>query len=89
MPERETQYTVDILAALAKHTITRLWVVIILLIILLFGSNAAWIYYESKFETIEVSQEVEQDANGFGNNMFVGGDYNGSPENQNDSQTSG
>ena len=32
----------------------RLWVVIIILIIALIGSNAAWIYYESQFEDVTV-----------------------------------
>lgn len=37
----------------------RLWVVIIILIVALIGSNAAWIYYESQFEDVTVEQEVD------------------------------
>ena len=37
------QYTIDVLAALAERTIKRLWVIILLLVLLLFGSNLAWI----------------------------------------------
>lgn len=38
----------------------RLWVVIIILIVALIGSNAAWIYYESQFvDQISVEQEVD------------------------------
>ncbi len=33
--------------ARAERTQKRLWVVILLLIVLLVGSNCAWIYYES------------------------------------------
>ena len=55
----ESQISVDILAAMAERTIKRLWVLIILLIILLFGTNAAWIVYESQFEEVSVTQEVE------------------------------
>lgn len=80
MAERENQYTVDILAALAKHTITRLWVIIVLLIVLLFGTNAAWIYYNSQFTEETITQEVEQMAEN-GTNKFIGGDYYGSAEN--------
>ena len=83
MAEREKRYDNDIIAALAKHTITRLWVIIILLIVLLFGTNAAWLYYESQFQTVEVQQEVEQDADN-GTNTFIGGDYFGSAESEND-----
>ena len=42
----------------------RLWIVIILLIILLVGSNVAWLIYESQFECYEettVTQEAEND----------------------------
>lgn len=57
--EIDQQYGIDIVAAFAERTVKRLWITIILLVVLLFGSNAAWIYYESQFAT-EV-QEVTQD----------------------------
>ncbi|MEE0968168.1 MAG: hypothetical protein U0M06_02190 [Clostridia bacterium] len=51
--------------------------VIVALIVLLVGSNIAWIVYESQFETVETwEQEVIQDAEN-GENNFVGGDYYG------------
>ena len=59
--------------------IKRLWVVILILVFLLVGSNAAWLYYESQFETVEEStttQEVEQKADGDSDNSFIGGDNN-------------
>lgn len=39
----------------------RLWVIVLLLVVLLFGSNAAWVYYESQFEdeVTTVTQEVD------------------------------
>ena len=38
----------------------RLWVVIIILIVALIGSNAGWIYYESQFvDEVSVEQEVD------------------------------
>ena len=51
----------------------RLWVVIIILIIALIGSNAAWIYYESQFEEISTQIEAEQETNDGGDNYVVGG----------------
>lgn len=41
--------------------IKRLWVIILVLIILLVGSNLAWLYYESQFEQVTettVTQDV-------------------------------
>jgi hypothetical protein len=72
-----------------ERTVKRLWIVLILCILFLVGSNAAWIWYESQFETVETWQDVWQEADGNGNNQFIGGDYNGWPtsedadENQN------
>lgn len=66
----------------------RLWLVVIILIAALILSNAAWIYYESQWETVQTTttQEVEQTTDGGGSNNFVGGDYNGSAEGQNDNE---
>ncbi len=77
------QSVYDLLAALSERTIKRLWVIIILLVILLFGTNAAWIYYESQFSIEETHTEIEQDTDGGGNNYVVGGDFNGEAKDQN------
>ena len=42
-----------------ERTIKRLWILLILLVVLLAGSNIAWIVYEAQFEDIKVEQEVE------------------------------
>lgn len=44
-----------------ERTIKRLWILLLVLIVLLAGSNAAWIYYESQFvdETTTVEQDIE------------------------------
>ena len=56
----------------------RLWIAVLLLILLLVGTNAAWLYYESQWET--VNQEVTQEADN-GTNNFVGGDLIGETDN--------
>ena len=71
-----------------ERTISRLWIVVILLIVLLVGSNAAWIWYEAQYETVSVVQQVEQDAEN-GINRFVGGDYYGEAEDYNESNHAG
>jgi hypothetical protein len=60
-----------------ERTIKRLWILLVLLIVLLVGSNVAWTIYESQFEyetvtEIDADQETED-----GNNYVVGGDMNG------------
>lgn len=44
-----------------ERTIEKLWVLCILLILLLVGTNAAWLYYENQFEdtVTTVSQDVD------------------------------
>ena len=57
-----------------ERTNKRLWILCIILIISLIGSNIAWIYYESQWEYVEstTTQQIDQDG---GNNSVVGGDY--------------
>lgn len=66
---KDEQYYVDIVSAMAERTIKRLWIVIILLIVLLVGTNVAWIYYENSFEEIVITQE-----NADGYNNYIGND---------------
>ena len=47
-----------------ERVIKRLWITVILLIVLLVGTNGAWLWYESQFEYYEettVEQEVESE----------------------------
>ena len=55
--------------ARAERTIKRLWILCIILIILLVGTNIAWIVYENSFEDIVVTQD-----NADGYNNYVGND---------------
>lgn len=57
----------------------KLWIVILVLIVALIGTNAGWIYYESQFEystTTTVTQEATSDGNsdinlrGIGDNFY-------------------
>ena len=49
----------------------RLWIAVLLLIVLLVGTNAAWIWHESQFSDIETTIEAEQDGSGV--NIVSGG----------------
>lgn len=55
-----------------ERIIKRLWVTVILLVILLVGTNVAWLIYESQFDYFETSIEAEQDGEGV--NIVGGGD---------------
>ena len=76
-----------------ERTNKRLWILSILLVVLLVGTNASWIWYESQFEDVvttetqEISQDVTQDADDGGSNTFsfIGGDYYGETESQTES----
>lgn len=66
-------------AAMARQerTVKRLFIVVILLIVLLVGSNGLWIWYESQFVDVETTVEAEADegtaiANMDGEVLFYG-----------------
>ena len=64
-----------------ERVIKRLWVIVIVLIVLLAASNAAWILWESQFDEVRIEQENES-----GYNNFIGNDgdiYNGETDNNN------
>ena len=64
--------------ARAERTAKRLWITILLLIVLLVGTNAGWIWYESQFEETTTTIEAEADDGGnavANNNGMV--NYNG------------
>lgn len=53
----------------------RLWIVILVLVFLLVGTNCAWLWYNSQFETVETVEEVVIEAEqGDGTNIVGGGD---------------
>lgn len=53
-------------------TIKRLWALCILLVVLLVGTNAMWIWYESRWEYFEATESVEQDIDAeFGDGDFT------------------
>lgn len=58
-----------------ERQLKRLWIVILVLIFLLVGSNCAWMIYESQFETVEtISEEIVVDADENGIANYIGND---------------
>ena len=55
-----------------ERTERRLWITIILLIVLLVGSNAGWLWWSNQWETVE-RWEITQENEG-GNNNYIGND---------------
>ena len=62
--------------ARAERTAKRLWITILLLIVLLVGTNAGWIWFESQFEYSQTTQEVTQESD-YGDNSFIDDDVGG------------
>lgn len=56
-----------------ERTIKRLFIIILVLIVLLVGSNIAWIIYESQFEEYTTSTEVSQDVDSENGDAYVAG----------------
>ena len=65
-----------------ERVIKRMWVLVLSLIILLVASNAAWIWWESQYETIETTI-TQENADGYNNYIGNDGDIvNGNADNQ-------
>ena len=65
-----------------ERVIKRMWVLVLSLIILLAVSNAAWIWWESQYQTIETTVTQE---NADGCNNYIGNDgdiVNGNSDDQ-------
>ncbi len=62
-------YAHEGIVARMERSNRRLWILCIVLIVLLAGTNAAWIYYESSFEDLVVTQENDD-----GFNNYIGED---------------
>lgn len=71
----------DMVLAMTERTIKRLWILCIILVLLLVGSNGAWLWYSSQFQTYEETTiAAEQD--GAGVNIVGSGDINYGSESQ-------
>ena len=74
------------MARAERHTKSLVWV-IVLLIVLLVGSNAGWLWYESTMETVEETTETiitQENADGYNNYVGNDGDIvNGETDNKN------
>lgn len=86
MPEDNTterervRYYMEIMTATMERTIRRLWILALVLVILLVGTNVAWLWYESQFETVtttETQLDVQQEAENNSRNIVIGGDWYG------------
>ena len=77
--DKDLRFIYEGLMVRQERTIKRLWILCIIMLFALLGTNAGWIWYESQFETVvttETQQDVTQEADG-GLNSFIGGDYYG------------
>lgn len=54
-----------------ERTIKRLWILALVLVILLVGTNVAWLYYESQFETVEETESYEYNASSDGGHAVI------------------
>lgn len=55
------ELSVETIIMLQERTIIRQWITIILLVIIVVGSNLAWLYYESQWGKTETTTTVTQD----------------------------
>lgn len=78
-PENVPYIVHESVMARMERIIKRLWITVILLIALLVASNGAWLWYESQFEDVVVTQE---NADGYNNYIGNDGDINNGETNR-------
>ena len=54
----------------------RMWIVILVLILALIGTNLAWIVYKSQFDVVEETTITQENENGYNNYIGNDGDIN-------------
>ena len=70
--------------ARAERSAKRLWIVVLVLIVMLVGTNGAWIWYESQFDVVETTEVVQGNSDGYNNYIGNDGDIgNGETDNKN------
>jgi predicted negative regulator of RcsB-dependent stress response len=71
MEERNIPYIVyeSTLAASERH-IKRLIIALVICIVLLFVSNAAWLYYESQYDYVSTEESTTYSQDGEGTNII-------------------
>lgn len=72
----EKYFLNEMYSAVLERTIKRLWILCLVLIIMLFGTNFAWLYYEKQFEDVTESTTIEEDVSEGGSAFGFIGDGN-------------
>ena len=74
-----------------ERMIKRLFVLCVILIVLLFGTNAGWIWYENQFVDVETTVEQGAEADDYSNAIIYDGvhinDGEGVPESNDQTQS--
>ena len=71
MEDKTVSYIVhEGMMARQERTIKRLWILCIIIFLALIGTNAGWIYYESQFEEVVLTQDAET---GIGGDIHMSG----------------
>ncbi len=63
-------------AARQERQIRRMWIVVLVLIGSLIGTNLAWIIYNAKFDVVEETIITQENENGYNNYIGNDGDIN-------------
>ena len=73
-PENVPYIAHELSMARMERQAKRLWIAVLLLIVMLVGTNGAWLWYNYQFETVEtVTEEYQADASD-GGNAIINGD---------------
>lgn len=69
----EKDLAIECITATYERIIKRLWILCIIIFLTCAVTNIGWIYHNAQYETVEHTQEVQQETES-GDNNFIGGD---------------
>jgi hypothetical protein len=70
-------YAYDALTMLTNRTIRRLWILCIILVVLLVGSNVGWLVYEAQYEDVVTTTNKIETESDYGDAIGIIGSGNG------------
>lgn len=70
-------YAYDALTMITNKTIRRLWILCIILVVLLVGSNVGWLVYEAQFEDVVTTTNKVEAESDSGDVIGIIGNGNG------------
>lgn len=73
MVKKDSEWFYEGQCARLQQMNKRMFILCLILIVITFATNGAWLFYESQFKTVVI--KAEQQSDGDSSNYIIGGDF--------------